>query len=396
MGDKRIMDVLIAGAGPVGLSLALALSRKGISVCVFEVLDQLSNEARASTFHPPTLEMFDEWGIAGEVVDAGLVIENLQFWERETKELVADFPYKLIAADTKYPCRLQCPQSEVTRIILPHVQRSEYGNVVFGHEFVEYTESAEGITAIVQAEDGLKQFQGRYLIGCDGAFSKVREGMGISFDGKTYEDRFLLVSSDIDLSDVFPKMGRVAYIFDPREWVIVMTLPDAVRIVFRLAPEESSAVATDEQNVRRRIAGFVGEQKSYVIKGISTYHVHQRITERFRKGRVVLAGDAAHINNPTGGMGMNSGIHDAHLLANALESVITGSEDESALDTYAMERKRVAREMIQQVTDRNYKELSAKVETARESRNREMRAAAADSDLAREFLLRTAMLSDRI
>ncbi len=389
-------DVLIAGAGPVGMSLALALVRAGISVVVLEQYSELSSDARASTIHPPTLEFFEELGVVEEVLAQGLKIENLQFWERETKELVADFPYTLISKDTKYPCRLQCPQSKVTRIILPHIQRSEFGKVLFEHKFKSFKKKRNGIEAVAETLVGTKIFQAKYLIGCDGAFSAVREELGLGFDGETYEDRFLLVSTDIDLKPHFPEMGQVAYIFDPNEWVIVMALADARRVVFRLRPEEDADIAKQEENVRKRIEGFVGSEIDYKIFGISTYHVHRRVTENFRVGQVILAGDAAHINNPTGGMGMNSGVHDAQHLSKALVSVLNDGADESVLDEYAEVRKNVATEMVQAMADKSYKNLSAEDETVRERRNLEMQEAARDERKARTYLLKSAMLADRI
>jgi 3-(3-hydroxy-phenyl)propionate hydroxylase len=156
MRNGNTTDVLIAGAGPVGMSLALALVRAGISVIVLEQYSALSTEARASTIHPPTLEFFEEIGIAEEVLSEGLQITNLQFWERQTRELVADFPYSLIANDTKFPCRLQCPQSKVTRIILPHIQKSGIGKVFFEHKFVSFSQNKNGIEATVETLVGKK------------------------------------------------------------------------------------------------------------------------------------------------------------------------------------------------------------------------------------------------
>ena len=389
-------EVLIAGAGPVGMSLGLALTRSGIETIVLEKLPELSQEARASTIHPPTIEFFDELGIAKEILDNGLQIKNLQFWERESRELVADFSYDLIAADTPFPCRLQCPQSTVTRVILPHIQGSPNGGVLFEHDFTGQNQTDNGVVSTVATPGGDVEIRSKYVVGCDGAFSAVRDSLDLGFDGKTYDDRFLLVSSDIDLSPYFPKMGTVAYIFDPHEWVIVMTLPDAVRIVFRLRPEEESDEVKGEENVRRRIADFVGDDVSYSIKSISTYHVHQRVTETFRVGRVLLAGDAAHVNNPTGGMGMNSGVHDARDLGRALIDILRNVGDDSLLDEYAVRRKKVATDMVQAVTDKNYRDLAQSDEGERSRRNAELRAAAANPAKAREFLLRTAMLTDRI
>jgi 3-(3-hydroxy-phenyl)propionate hydroxylase len=392
----RKCEVLIAGAGPVGMSLGLALVRAGVETIVLEKLPELSREARASTIHPPTLEFFDRIGIAQEVLASGRQIKNLQFWERKNRELVADFSYSLIAGDTAFPCRLQCPQSTVTRIILPHIAGAANGKVLFEHEFASLSQNGAGVSVDVRTADGEASINAKYVVGCDGALSQVRESLGLGFTGKTYEDRFLLVSSDIDLSSYFPEMGTVAYIFDPEEWVIVMTLPDAVRIVFRLRPEENAEFAKQEENVRTRIVNFVGENVEYSIKSISTYHVHQRVTETFRVDRVLLAGDAAHINNPTGGMGMNSGIHDARDLAAALIGVLRNGAEENVLDDYATRRKQTATDMVQAMTDQNYKHLAEANKNERFKRNRELREAANDIKKAREYLLKTAMLAERI
>lgn len=395
MTNFMIADVIISGAGPVGMSLALALARRDVSVIVLEKLNELSHEARASTIHPPTLEFFEEIGIIDDVLAAGLQIKSLQFWERRTRELVADFPYSFIENDTKYPFRLQCPQSKVTRIILQHLEKINHCQVLFNHEFLRGEQNENCVRAFVATPDGEKEFCAKYLVGCDGAFSKVRTDLGLGFDGKTYEDRFLLISTDANLQEIFPNMGTVAYIFDPEEWVIIMTLPDTVRLVFRLKPEEDADEAKKSENVRRRIANFLQSELNYEIKAVSTYHVHQRVTETFRIGRILLAGDAAHINNPTGGMGMNSGIHDAQLLAKNLFAVLNGSDD-SLLDDYARIRKEVAVKMVQATTDENYRNLSANNEMTRLKRNQELHEAAQDAVKAREFLLKTAMLADRI
>ena len=388
-------DVIISGAGPVGISLALALARNGVSVIVLEKLIELSHEARASTIHPPTLEFFDEIGIIEDILDNGLRIESLLYWERETRELVADFPYKIIENDTKYPFRFQCPQSTVTRIILKHIEQTEFGKVMFNHEFASAEQNDDSVKVVATTPNGEVEYSCKYLIGCDGAFSKVRENLGLGFEGKTYEDRFLLVSTNANLNRIFPNMGTVAYIFDPEEWVIVMTLPDTVRLVFRLNPHENADEVKQLENVKKRIAKFLKTELSYDIKAVSTYHVHQRITEKFRVGRTILAGDSAHINNPTGGMGMNSGIHDSQMLAKNLIAVLNGAS-ENLLDEYAKIRKETAVKMIQATTDENYRNLSASDEISRNKRNQELREAANNVEKAREYLLKTAMLTDRI
>ncbi len=383
-------DVIISGAGPVGLSLAAALTQKGVRTIVCEALPELSTEARASTFHAPTLEMFAEWGVIEQVLPLGRRIPNLQYWERSTRRLVADFNYDLIAGDTPYPFRFQCPQSLVTRVLRPHIEASSYGQVLFNHEVTGVTEKGDG----VEVTAGGRVFRGRYAVGADGAKSRARESLGLGLSGLTYEDRYLLVSTNLDLQPFFPDMGPVAYIFDPAEWVIVMRLPDTLRIVFRLTSTEDAQEVQREEHLRARLNRFLGAAPEYDLEGVWIYNVHQRVTERFRVGRVVLAGDAAHINNPTGGMGMNSGVHDAHHLAQALIAVLQGASDE-LLDEYAATRRRVAMDLVQRVTNKNYQDLTATEHAAREARNRELYEAAQDPAKARAYLLRASMMAER-
>jgi 3-(3-hydroxy-phenyl)propionate hydroxylase len=388
-------DVIVAGAGPVGLSAALALAKSGVRVRVLEAGAELSTEARASTLHPPTLELFERWGVLDRVVARGLRIDRLQFWERATRERVAEFPYALIAGDTSCPFRLQCPQSTVTRILEPALE-AEGGRLELGHEVTGFADRGDHVEVFAATAQGPRTFRARWLVGADGSKSRVRTALGLGFSGMTYPDRFLLVATDLEVDQFFPGMGPVSYVFDPDEWVIVMRLPDVVRIVFRLDPHgPSDDEAKDETSVRARIATFLGQRVEHGIASISTYSVHQRVADRFRVGRVLLAGDAAHVNNPAGGMGMNSGIHDAAHLARALV-VERRQGSDAALDAYAAERRRVAVDGVQRGSDKNYRDLIAREEGERAARNRELREAAADPKKARAWLLRLSMLPERV
>lgn len=388
------VDVVVAGAGPVGLSLAAALTLAGVRVVVLEAGNDLSTEARASTFHPPTLEMFADWGVADALIARGKKIDRLQFWERASRELIADFNYRLIANDTTYPFRLQCPQSVATRLLLP-VVAARGGDVRFSHRVSGFEDRGNAVDVFAETPHGRERITAKWFVGADGAKSVVRTNLGLTFLGKTYEDRFLLAATDLKLEPIFPGMGPVAYVFDPQEWVIVMHLPDVVRLVFRMAPEDDVADTLREESVRARIERFASGGPAFNIKSISSYHVHQRVANRFRVGRIVLAGDAAHVNNPTGGMGMNSGIHDAHRLARALVTAIR-SGDAADVERYAEERRFIAVERVQADSDRGYGALVIADRNAREARNRELREAARDEEKARQYLLRSAMLEDRI
>ncbi|PJF48277.1 MAG: FAD-dependent oxidoreductase [Chloroflexi bacterium] len=390
-------EVLIVGAGPVGLSLALALARRGVSVRVFEAQPELSSEARASTFHPPTLEMLDEWGVARAFIERGLRVVVLQYWERASRERVAQFDYAHIAGDTPFPFRLQCPQSLLTRTLLPALLATGCAAVHFSHRVTAFADCGDHVRVIVESPAGARTFCGAYLCAADGAHSTVRRQLALRFDGMTYADRFLLITADYDFGRVFPGIGPVAYLFDPVEWVILMQQREGVRVIFRVSEDEREEDALHPGAIRERLARLLDPWPAddVPVWGASLYSVHRRIAESFRVGRVLLLGDAAHINNPTGGMGMNSGIHDAHKLADKLTQVMRGAS-ESLLTQYAEERRAAALALVQMRSDQNSRDMNARDPAYRAERNRRLRAAAADPAQARAFLLRASMMDERI
>jgi len=385
--------VLVAGAGPVGLSLALGLARRGVAVDVFEAEPELSSDPRASTWHPPTLEMLAEWGVAEAVLAKGAIVDRLQFWERETRTLVAEFPYTLIAKDTPYPFRFQCPQHAVTPILRDAIVAAG-GHVHFEHRAIDVTDRGDSVELRVATPHGERAVRGTWLCAADGAHSTVRQRLGIGLHGKTYEDRFLLAASHFDFGSIFPGLGPVAYVFDPQEWIIVMRLPAVVRVVFRLKADEDAQLAMSDGPLHRRFERLLGRSHDAPIPIRSTYSVHQRVADRFRQGRVVLLGDAAHLNNPAGGMGMNSGIHDAYLLARALSDHLRGAP-ENVLDAWADRRRHAATESVQRSSDETFRHLTLRDAEDRTRRNRDLAAIAEDPARARAFLLRTAMLDAR-
>ncbi len=391
---QQQLPIIIVGAGPVGLSLARALTLAGIPAHVYESLPELSPESRASTFHPPTLEMFSAWGVIDPVLSQGHIVRRLQYWERATRSRVADFDYSLIARDTPHPYRLQLPQSEVTRIFKPMIESHPQGAVFMNHTLASFEDRGDHVTAIFETPDGLKTVEGLYLCAADGSKSTVRRQLGLGFEGLTYPDRFLLLPSEIDLAPVFPNLGPVNYVFDPLEWVIILHLPGVVRIVFQIRPDEDESEVLDPANIQRRMLGLVGDAP-FNIRGTSIYSVHQRVAETFRRGRVLLLGDAAHINNPAGGMGMNSGIHDAANLADKFIRVLAGESD-SLLDQYASERRAWAVDKVQKHTHVVYLDMVVQDEAARQARNAHYREMAADPAKARAYLLRASMLEERI
>ncbi|HEY5731620.1 MAG TPA: FAD-dependent monooxygenase [Anaerolineales bacterium] len=387
--------ILIIGAGPVGLSLALALSRTGIPAEVFEADTELNTQIRASTFHPKTLEMFETWGVVDEVIKHGYKVDQLQYWERAPRRLIADFSYDSVSKDTSYPYRLQCPQHIATRVLKPAVESTETGKVHMGHKLIDFTDYGTHVTARFETTNGIVKHEGSYIVGADGTHSTVRKQLDIGFQGKTYEDRFLLIGSDLNTGDLLPGAAQVCYIFDPKEWVIILNLPDIVRVVFRMKDGEDEEIAMKEENLRARIANFFGEVPDYKIKTTQLYRVHQRVADTFRVGRALLVGDSAHNNNPSGGMGMNSGIHDAANLTEKLIRINNGESD-SILDEYSKERRAYAIESVQPYTDQQYNNMVMSEDEVRAQRSKSLSEAASDPVKARAYLLRASMLEERI
>ncbi|MBL8099916.1 MAG: FAD-dependent monooxygenase [Anaerolineales bacterium] len=393
--NSNQFPILIVGAGPVGLSLALSLARAGIQAEVFEADEELNTQIRASTFHPKTLELFETWGVVDDVIKHGYKVNQLQYWERASRTIIADFDYQVIAKDTKYPYRLQCPQHIATRVLKPAVEVTEFGKVHMGHKLIDFVDCGTHVRARFETKNGIVEKDGSYLCGADGTHSTVRKQLNIGFQGKTYEDRFLLIGSDLNTNDLLPNAAQVCYVFDPQEWVIILNLPDIVRVVFRMQNDEDETIAMQEENLRKRISNFFGEVPDYKVKTTQLYRVHQRVADTFRVGRVVLVGDSAHNNNPSGGMGMNSGIHDAANLTEKLERIRNGEAD-SILDDYSTERRKYAIESVQLYSDQQYKNMAMTSDEERVKRNESLAEIANDPAKAREYLLKASMLEERI
>lgn len=387
--------VIIAGAGPVGLCLALALARAGIPIAVFEAEDALQGGLRGAAYHPPTLEWFHVWGILDEARRRGLEVRELRYWERATRECVARFDYALIANDAPFPFRLHCMQSELCKIIHSVIAKMPHVSVHFGHRLVDFTEHRSHIDATFATPNGIRTISGAFLCGADGAHSTVRKRLGVAFDGLSYVDRFLVINGDFAPENILPAMAPVNYIFDPDEWVIVLRLPGFVRIVFRVDERESDGEALEKAAVAARLARFLGASVPDVHREISIYKVHERLASAFRVGRVVLLGDAAHINNPTGGMGLNSGILDAATLANAFTRIHQGASTDEQLDAYAQIRRAKAECDVLPRAGENYRQMAARTASERAARNRDIRRAALDPTLARAHLLRFSMLDPK-
>ncbi|MEY3675130.1 MAG: hypothetical protein RJB47_1838, partial [Pseudomonadota bacterium] len=313
--------VVVAGAGPVGLVSALLLANQGVKVTVLEAAPALNRDLRASTFHPPTLDMLAPLGLTDDLVAQGLVARFTQQRDRQ-EGVVAEFDMQLIAPDTDHPFRLQCEQWKLTQMIQAKLDAMPHVQMLFDAKVSQVTQTADQVQVAFTQADEARTLQADYLIGADGAWSAVRRSLNIEFEGFTYPERFLVVSTAFEYADHLPRLSYVNYCSDPLEWCVLLRVPTLWRVLFPTKAEETDEAVLTDASVQARLQNLLPQSQAYVTQHRTLYKVHQRVAQRFRHGRVVLAGDAAHINNPLGGMGMNGGIHDAMNLTEKLLAIL--------------------------------------------------------------------------
>jgi 3-(3-hydroxy-phenyl)propionate hydroxylase len=380
--------VFIAGAGPVGLVAAAYLARAGVPVTVFEAGPELSEESRASTFHPPTLDMLHALGAAEPMIAQGLKAPAFQYRSKK-HGVLGRFEFGAIGDVTGHPYRLQCEQSKLTRILADLMRGDPNFELRFDSEVTAAEQDSESVEITVARNDKSEQHRGRYLIGADGASSKVRRALGVEFEGFTWPDRLLVVSTPFDFTSVIPGLDSVSYTADPERWHFLLQIPGLWRVMFLVNEEASDERVQTREFAQGLMAGVVPGITNYEIDHITLYKVHQRVAKTFRHGRAFLIGDAAHINNPLGGMGMNGGIHDAVNLAARLATVWHGDAPDAELDRFDKQRRLVTLEYIQKYTIQNKKNL----ESSGDAFGQMLKDIAADPKKTRDYLLRTSMIA---
>jgi 3-(3-hydroxy-phenyl)propionate hydroxylase len=379
--------VLIAGAGPVGLVAAANLVRHGVPVTVFEGGAELSSESRASTFHPPTLDMLADLDVVGPLIAQGLIAPRFQYRNRRDG-LIAQFDFSDIADQTRHPFRLQCEQSKLTRIIYDKLRGDPNFEIAFSRPIRAVAQNSDSVTVTVERDGNSETHSYRWLIGADGARSDVRHSLDIEFEGFTWPDRYLVVSTPFDFHSVIPGLATVSYVADPVRWHFLLQTPTLWRVMFRVAAEESDELALSAEFVEALMAEVVPGIDRYEVAHTTLYRVHQRVAKAFRSCRAFLIGDAAHVNNPLGGMGMNGGIHDAMNLTERLVEVWYNNKPEAELDRFDLQRRLVTKEYVERQSIQNKRNLEA---TDNEFRDW-LRHTAADPALTRDYLLKVSMI----
>lgn len=375
--------VIVAGAGPVGLTAALALAQAGVPVTLVEKRAALNTASKASTFHPPTIEILDRMGVADVLHDEGQRVERIQYRTAQGG-VFAEFALNLLADDTPFPLRIHLEQSRLTPVMLARLTQHPTAEIRFDTEAIGVEGSSGGITLVVRGPRGTERIAGAYLIAADGARSQVRAALGIAFDGEDYGHRVLRLMTDEDLTRRLPGLAPISYLHNGDRSASFLKMPDCWRIILRVPAEVDDAMALDEAWIldRLRDASPGWDRVPRTIHK-DVFGASKRLAATYCVGRVVLAGDAAHLTNTRGGMNMNAGIHDADAIARAVAEAL-GRGDADIVARAAEERRRIAAELLIPRTDRTV--MGGPDWLAH------IRATAADPAAARAYLLTSAML----
>ena len=393
--------VIVVGAGPVGMVTALALNRQGIAVTVVEQEAGPVRDQRAASLHPPTLEMLDALGVTRDILPLGLVSPTYRFHDRATRSVVAQFDLGLLRDELRFPFVLQYEQYKLTAsITAAHANAGDF-DVRFSHRLAGLAQHADRIVADIEGPDGIAPLEADWIVGCDGGRSTVRRLAGIAFEGFTYPEQFIKIATSFDLATVNGELAFRNYFSDPDEWCNVFKVQGEFatgsgqglwRVICPLAADEDEATALSPERVEARLQKFLPKPGRYGVEYVNVYSVGQRVAASFRRGRVLLAGDSAHVNNPIGGMGMNGGIHDAVNLACKLGRVIRGEADDALLDLYDRQRRHAAIAYTQAQTIANKRLLEERDPTSRAANLDELRRTAADPATAKAYMRRAALL----
>ncbi len=389
--------VIIAGAGPSGCTLALHLATHDVPAILLEKERELPVDLRASTFHPVSLDLLADLdqAIVDTMIEKGLKVDRYQYRDRRTGE-VATFDMSLISEETNYPFRLQLEQYELTRLIAERLADCKNVDIRYEHEVLDYSDNDDHVDVMVGIGGDIETLRGAFVVGAEGARSNIRKRSGLGYLGFTYDEKFLVVSTPFPFEDVFDDFAWVNYVADPEEWCVVLRTDKVWRVLFPTTPEneDDEALLLSDAFIQERLHHLYDKDGDYEIRHRSLYPVNQRVAEMYYSGRMALVGDACHINNPLGGMGMNGGLHDAISLGEKFDRIYNhGADHVGEFARYDRQRKDIAVRFVQKHTIQNKKLMESTDPDVQRKRQQQLMDTAADPRAARDFLLERAMIN---
>jgi len=390
--------IIIAGGGPVGVVSALACAQQGYAITLLEAEATIDDSPRAATTHPSTLEMIARVGLIDQFIKEGLVARYFQFWDKPARTKIVEFDHDRLRDETAYPFVVQTEQHKLARMGIERLRTFADAEVRFATRATGVTQDAEGVTVTAEGPDRNETFHGDYVIGADGGRSTIRKALDIEFEGFTWPEHFLVLTTLEDFQELLTGCCYRNYLADPDEWTNLFKVAGddgkgRWRAVFPTRIEESDEEALGDESTYSRLQRVFPLDGRYNVVHRNLYKVHQRVAATFRKGRVFLVGDSAHVNNSVGGLGLNGGIHDAMELVDTLHQVITKRAGDDLLDRYTRRRRTLNIEFVQEQTILNKQRLEERDPAARQARFDELRAIAEDPGKHKEFLLRTSLIA---
>jgi 2-polyprenyl-6-methoxyphenol hydroxylase-like FAD-dependent oxidoreductase len=386
------VEVAVVGGGPVGLLTALLLARAGIDTALVEKAADVETDLRASTFHPPTLDLLDDIGLGQALVAQGLISPQWQV-RLHPEGHRAVFDLGVIANATRHPFRLQCEQWKLSRLLLATLRAEPSAAILFDTEVFEVELEEERVTLSLKGAKAPGKLRASYVVGADGARSVVRQALGFAFDGETYPETTLLATTTFPFDEELDGLTNVAYCWTANGNFSLLRVPGRWRV--SIYPREDLPIETQitEEAVEASLQEIVARPAGYEVLERRPYRVHKRIAPHYYRERVALAGDAAHLNSPSGGMGLNGGLHDAFELVAALHEIRAGTPVARRFDLYERRRRPVALEQMIAQSDANRSRMREKDPAKRREILAELQAIAANRERAEAHLLRTSMIA---
>lgn len=382
--------VIIVGAGPVGLVAALRLVRAGIPVVVLEAAGEPHAEPRASTFHPPTVDLLDTLGLGEKIVALGRPAPTWQYCMFESGER-AVFDLGVLANETNHPYRLQCEQLNLVVEAAKMLEAEAPGTLIYNAQVENVYQTQDSVTVMCAIDGESAPLKGAWLIGADGATSVVRQSMALSFAGETYPTTSVSIGTPFSFEKHIPEICGVNYFWADGWSFSMFHTKDMWRVGYSPPKGMDDAQAVSDTEVQARLNRILPDAGPFEIITARVYRVHKRLVDTMRVGRILLAGDAAHLNSPSGGFGMNGGVQDAFNLTDKLIRV-WGGESDALLDLYARQRHFAANSDIQKTSDANHKRHREQDPAKRLANLKEMQAIADDKDKHYQYMREVSLI----